>query len=395
MALVQYNKLYWFPNGAIASNVPARVFPNNVNVFASLFADQAGTIPLPNPLNTDVLGFLTFYAEEGQYWVHLDSETFLEDVGLSEEQADLSTGVASGGDLTVNVGNPQAVDITALVGYVVDNNATTSIPPTVVKVDRPNQTVVLDGPAQLRALTWWVMDSAGTVIQQAFPPDPVQRRSSLELGISLYDPGLGAIVDVQSSPVILGQPANQFVDLLEALGPFKLSGIDLTPVAGTLSFNTSAGTMFVRALNHYASGVLTDSPHISPTPAHAPTLFKRVIRVAESPLPPDVTTVNPAMYDLNGVLTPVGGGTNTSTVQRVFVVPNSSPSAQVAVQYGQTTFASLSAATAAIGTSNFIPNPISGFGALVGYIAMTRIATNLADPTQAVFIRPNSKLPTY
>lgn len=394
MALVRFTDTYWFPNGALAVNIPARVFPRNSNALAPIFSDIIGT-PLANPLNTDAFGVLTFWAEEGHYWIHIDSETFLVDVGMSEEEADLSTGVASGGDLTVNGLNPKAVDITALVGYVVDNNATTSAVPSLIKVDEPAQTVVLDGPAQLRALTNWLMDSAGNVIQQEPPPSPVQRRTHIQLGASLYDPGLGQIVDVQSSPVILGQPANQFADLLDVIGPFNVSGNVLTPVAGTLSFNASSGEVFRRGLNHFVGGVLTDSPHINPTPARAPALFKRVIRVAEAPLPPDVTTVDPTRYDLNGVLTLVGGGTNTSTVQRVFIVPNSSPSAQVAVQYGQLTFASLSAAVAAVGTSNFIPNPVSGFGALVGYIAMIRTATDLSNPAHAVFVRPNSKLPTY
>jgi hypothetical protein len=395
MALVQYTDLYWFPNGAIASNTPAAVFQHHANTLIPLFADLAGTIPLPNPLNTDAFGNLTFFAEEGKYWVHIDTEAFLIDVGLSEEDADLSTGVASGGDMNINAGNPQAVDISALVGYVVDNNALTSIVPTVVKVDEPAQTVILDAAAQTRALTNWLMDSAGNVIQQEPPPSPTQRRTHLQLGASLYDPGLGALQAVQSSPVILGQPANQLADLMDLLGPFNISGNQLSAIAGTLSFGATAGSVFARGLNHFNAGVLTDSPHINATPARSPATFKRVIRVAESPLPPDVTTVDPANYDLNGVLTPVGGGTNTSTVQRVFIVPNTSPSAQVAVQYGQATFTSLAAATAAIGISNFTPNPVSGFGALVGYIAMIRTATDLSNPAHAVFVRPNSKLPTY
>ncbi len=395
MAFVQFTDTYWFPTGALAVNIPARVFPRNSNALAPIFTDITGTIPLANPLNTDAFGVLTFWAEEGQYWIHIDSETFLVDVGMSEEEADLSTGVASGGDMTVNGLNPKAVDFTALVGYVVDNNAITSAVPSAIKVDEPAQTVVLDGPAQLRALTNWLMDSAGNVIQQEPPPSPVQRRTHLQLGVTLYDPGSGMIVEVQSGPVILGQPANQFADLLDSIGPFNLSGNILSAVVGTLSFNVTAGEVFRRALNHFAGGVLTDNPHINPTPARAPALFKRVIRTPESPLPPDVTTVNPTMYDLNGVLTPVGGGTNTSTVQRVFITPGANPSAQVAVQYGQLTFASLSAAVAAVGTSNFTPNPVSGFGALVGYIAMIRTATDLSNPAHAVFVRPNSKLPTY
>lgn len=394
MALQLYSQQYWYPTGALASNLPFQVFPNNSNAFAQLWADAAGTIPLANPgTSTDGAGFVTFYATVGDYWLHLDTETFLIDVGLSLEQADLSTGVASGGEMNINAGNPQAVDIAALIGYIVDNNNVLSVAPTITKVDRPAQVVVLDGPAQARALTWWLMDAAGTVFQQAFPPTAAQRRNILQLGVSLYDPIAATLIDVQSNPVILGQPANQFVDLLESLGPFNLDGNLPTPVPGTLSFDVSSGHVFSRALNHYDAGVLTDSPHINATPAHAPTLFKRVIRVPEIPLPPDVTTVDPTQYDFNGVLTPVAGPAGVSTVQRIFIIPNSSPSAQAVVQYGQRTFSSLQIAVSSIGSSDFVPNPAAGFGALVGYIAMTRTCTNLADQSQAVFVRPTSKLP--
>lgn len=395
MALQRYRRKYWFPSGALAANVPARVFVHDDNVFANLFTDGTGGTPLPNPLLTDGAGFLEFWAEEGMYWVHIDSETFLIDVGLSEEQADLSTGVASGGEMSPNALNPVAVDIGALVGYVVDVNALTSVEPTVIKVDTPAQTVVMDGAAQARALTWWLMDATGTVIQQAFPPDPVQRRTHLELGVSLFDVGTNSLVEVQTHQTTLGQPVGQLVDLMDSLGPFSLAGNEISPVPATLNISKSAGVIFARGLNHYAAGVLTDSPHINPSPARNPALFKRVIRVAESPLPPDTTLIDPANYDLNGVLTPVGGGTNTATVQRVYAVPNQSPSAQMVVQYGQRTFPSLAAAVSAIGTVPFVPNPASGFGALVAYIAVIRAATNLADPAQATFVQPLSKLPTH
>lgn len=394
MALQRYRKLYWFPSGALAANVTARVFLHDVNALAPIFSDALGT-PKPNPTATDGAGFLDFWAEEGQYWVHIDAETFLIDVGMSEEQADLTTGVASGGEMSINGLNPRAVDIAAVVGYVVDVNELTSVEPVPLKVDQPAKVVVMDAAAQLRALTWWVMDPAGAIIQQAFPPDATQRRTHLPLGVSLFDTATASLIEVQTQQVTLGQPVNQLADLMDSLGPFSISGNELTPVAGTLTFNKAAGTIFARGLAHYLTGVLTDSPHINPSPARAPAGFKRVFRLPETPLPPDVTTVDPTLYDLNGVLTPVGGGTNTSTVQRVYAVPNQSPSAQMVVQYGQRTFSSLSAAVAAIGTVPFVPNPAASFGALIGYIALIRTCTNLADPAQATFVQPISKLPSH
>lgn len=392
MALVLYSDLYWFPTGVLAANLPVRIFPHHSNGFAPIFADQAGTIPLPNPgTSTDGGGVLTFYIEEGKYWVHIDSEAYLIDAGLSQEEADLSTGVASGGEM--NLATPTSVEITALVGYVVDNNALTSVAPSLVKVDEPGQIVALDAGSLARSVTFWSMDSAGNVIQQATPATPQQRRTQLGLGVSFFDTVAGALVEVQTRPVILGQPANQLVDLFDAIGPLSTSGNAIMPNGVNLSFNKAAGVLFVRASNHFASGVLTDNPHFSPSPATAPAIFRRILRTAAVATPPAVTTLDVANYDLNGVLTPVGGGTNTSTIQRVWAFATNQATAQVAVQYGQQTYASLAAATAAIGLEPFIPAPVSILGALVGYICVTRTATDLSDPAQAVFVRAG-KFPT-
>lgn len=391
MALVQYSKLYWFPNGAVAANTAAAVFPDNSNVFAPLFADAAGTMPIANPTTTDGAGFLTFYAEEGPYWVHIDSEAVHIDVGMSEEQADLSTGLASGGEL--DIASAQAITINPLVGYVVSNVQLTSAETTMIKVDTPLMTVPLDAGALARSITWWLMDSTGAVVQQAARPTPEQRRSHIVLGVSLYDTGLAQLVEVQSLPVILPQGPNQVADLMDAIGPLNLSGNMISANGANLSFNKAAGTLFSRASNRFVTGVLTTNPHISPSPAQTPATFRRIIRTSSIPTPPPVTTVDPTRYDNNGVLTLIGGGTNTASIQRVWLFATNVASAQIAVQYGQATYASLTAAVAAIGTETFTPAPVTTDGALIGYLAMTRVATNLSDPTQATFVRAG-KFPT-
>jgi hypothetical protein len=384
MALVQYSDIYWFPDGTLAANEPARVFPHHSNILAPLFTDITGGTPLPNPLNTDGSGVLTFWAEEGKYWVHMDSEAFLIEVGLSEEEADLTTGVASGGEL--NIAGPTSVEIVALVGYVVDNNNLLSVSPTVIKVDEPTQVVPLDAGALTRASTTWLMDSAGNVIQQAATVTPLQRRTHILLGVTVFDTVTQTLIEAQTRPVILGQPGNQLVDLMTAIGSLSTEGNLITPNGANLLINKSVGTLFIRASNHFASGVLTDDPHFSPSPALAPVTFRRILR-AIGATPPAVTTLDVANYDLGGVLTPVGGGTNTSTIQRVWNFVTDDPTTRILVQYGQQTYSSLSAAVAAVGHEAFVPAPQTVRAALIGYICVIRTATNLSDPTQAVFVR--------
>lgn len=388
MALALYSDTFWFPSGVIARNTPAKVFPRNSTAPAQLFADINGSVPLTNPLNTDASGVLTFYATVGQYWIHIDTESFLVDVGLSQEQADLSTGIASGLDLNVNAGNPKAFDIAPFVGYVVDNTDFLSVSPTVVKVDHPGSTVVLNAAAQLRSLTYVVMSSSQVVTQQATYPTRDQLRTSLFLGGILYDITSGSIVEVQTLPVILPQQANQLVDLMDSLGSFSVNGNLVTPNGANLSINKSSGDVFARAFNYLAGPILTNNPHITVSPAQTPATFRRITQLASTgTLAPPVTLIDPANYDVGGVITPVGGGANQSTIQRVWLFATNVPSLQIAVQYGQTTYASLSAAVSAVGAGAFIPAPITLVGTLIGYLCVIRTATALNDPNQAVFIK--------
>lgn len=76
MPLAPYSEAYWFPNETFAANVQYHVFPRFSNVHAQLFQDQAGTIPLLNPGFTDANGVISFFVENGDYWLRIGDETF-------------------------------------------------------------------------------------------------------------------------------------------------------------------------------------------------------------------------------------------------------------------------------------------------------------------------------
>lgn len=395
MALQLYSQQYWYPDASLATLLPYQVFPNNSNAFAALWADAAGTIPLPNPgTSTDAFGFATFYAEVGEYWLHLDTQTYLINVGLSEEQSDLSTGVAAGGNLDPSLLNPIAVTFAPLIGYIVDNTNELAVPPSVVRIDYPGGTGVLVGAALTRSITYWMMDSAQNLIQQATPPTPQQYRQFLVLGITVYDTNVGMILEAQTIPTILPQPANQFVDLTNALGPFSLLGNEVTPNGPNLMINKSAGTLFARAAGYVSGGVITDNPHIVVSPALPAATIRRILQTAGTPTPPPFTTIDPANYDVGGVLTPVPGGPSVSTVQRIYLFAADTASLRIAIQYGQVVYATPAQAVAAIGAgTRFTPAPVTTIGALIGYLAVTRTATDLSDPAQATFVYAG-KFPT-
>lgn len=386
MPIRRFTRQFWFPSGVLSANVPARVFPLNSNALATLYTDGTGATQLPNPLTTDVNGTVDFWAEEGEYWIHIDAETFRFSVGspdadLFEVSAStMDTGVISGGDISANGSNPAAVDISAVTGYVVDE-VTDPDSPSVVRVRQAAQTVPLDGPALARTLTWWLMSSNGTVIQQAARPSNTQRRTHLMLGVTAQEAGV-IFVD-QSLPTIPAQPMNQLADLMDALGPFSVTGNQITPNGANLMVNHSAGTLFSRASNHFSGPVMTRDPHISPTLAQTPAQFRYITATAPS-FGPLRNTIDVANFDSAGVITAIGGGAGTSAIHRVWLFSTNTAAAQLAVQYGQATYSSLASAVDAIGQTGHVVNPlISGSGTLIAHIVATRSATALNDINQA------------
>jgi len=387
MALAEYSRTFWFPNGALAVGIAARVFPENSSALAPIFTDVTGTVPLPNPLSTDGAGVLTFWAEEGEYWIHADSEAFRVSVGNPNDldvfdgaSVALSTGVMSGGNLVIT--GATTVDLSETVGYVVDYS-TDDFRPSLTRVHMPAQTVTLVGASLTRTVTYLLADSSGTIIQQGTQPTNIERRTRIVLAALAFDTATMALFDLVAIPQILAQPENQLLDLMFGLGPFSTSGNQVTVNGANLQFNTSAGALLQPS---WAYNTTPDDPHEAPTAALAPAQFRYGLRNTVA-FPPLTTFIDAANYDNAGVLTPIGGGSGSTTLHRVFKFASNFPSGQTTVQYGQTVYPNLAAAVDAAGKSSFVQNPQFALGALVAWIAVTRVATDLSDPTQAVIIQ--------
>lgn len=411
MVLPQYSDTYWFPNGALAVNTPAVVFPINSNAPASLFSDAAGTIPLPNPLPTDAFGVLTFYAAAGSYWIHIDTESFdvtippppsgpflplsggtvtgnlglvTGNVNVDVAQAlsaSVSTGVIYGGQMT-GVGT-STVTFAAMKGYIVDY-VSNPANPTVQLVNMPLTVHPLAGAELTRTVNWWMCDAAGVVTSQPARPTDAERRTKIQIGVTGSVIGPGTLFNVQTTPVVLQQQAEQFADLLYALGPFSKQGNIVSANGANLLMNKSSGEVFAAS---FAYPTTPASPNHVVSPAETPMMFRYSTRVSGSQ-GPLTTTFDPANYDVGGVITPVPGGANTSTITRVYLFGTGTATAQLALQYGQNFYSSLTAGVDAIGAGTFIENPdYFGIGILIGYIVAVKSATALNNPAQAVFVR--------
>lgn len=303
----------------------------------------------------------------------------------------MSTGVAAGGDISVSV-TPSSIDIAPFIGYFVDV-LTNPFAPTVTRVNYAGATVAMDAAALLRSTTYWLMNSALAIVQQATPPTNAQNRTHIFLGVTFQ---AGGIISIdQSLPVILQQPANQLGDLMNALGAFSLTGNRITPNGANLSINQSAGTVFAQAFNHFVGPTQTNDPHVSNTVAQTPVSLRYATQssVVFGALR---TTLDVPNYDVGGVITAIGGTSNRSTIHRVFVMPANAVADQVVVQYGQTVYTDLGTAVASIGagTTSYVVNPtLKRTAALVAYIACRRDATDASITTQCVFTTAG-KFPT-
>lgn len=87
MPMAPYSEVFWFPDETLAANVPYHVFPRFSNTHAALFADEAATIPLPNPGVTDANGVISFWTENGDVWLYIRGQAFYVIVDLDPNLA--------------------------------------------------------------------------------------------------------------------------------------------------------------------------------------------------------------------------------------------------------------------------------------------------------------------
>lgn len=241
-------------------------------------------------------------------------------------------------------------------------------------------TVELDDPTD--PLTYFMVDRTGAIVQNAGVPTRAQRRQFAVLGRVVVL--ASTIVSVQDSPLLSAHPLTFAIDMLSSLGDIRVSGIRASPIAGTLTFSLTAGEIFNPGAN-YQNNI--HDPNVSPFNAQNPASFRYVTQ--NSVIPTLRTTIDPANYDVGGVVTAVPGGAGTTTIQRMHCFPTQN----VFIQYGQNTFSSLSAALDALavgesGGTPFTTHPdLVGGGVRTGFVVVTRTAVNLADTATARVLR--------
>lgn len=284
--------------------------------------------------------------------------------------AGVGTGVLNGGTITVNPGGASYA-VSNGWGIYLDYTTTphsffisrwsnlTTIP---VNNTRPN--------------TYIAINKDGTLFETGTALTSSEERDYIYLGA--YTQVGGVIIGVKSAPVLAISPANQFNDILRAIGIFKVNGLTFAGIPASLSLSRSQGVLFDRGNNWKNT---EKDPHQISISAQSPLTFKRVTQTAINAT--NFTTLDVGNYDLAGTVTAIIGSNNQAQNMRVYQWGTGT----VYVQYGQIIYPSLSQAVSALPTESFVTNAVitPQDAVLVCSISVTKGATSLTNSSDAIF----------
>jgi len=218
------------------------------------------------------------------------------------------------------------------------------------------------------------IDASGSVLQFDVT-DAATRRDVILLGQVLTHAGSGTLVSVLDSPDVGGQLAETFADSYWANGgPYKIYGLDLSPVGGDMQMQLDAGLLF-SFFNHWRAD--PKKPHEVDIPATSPVTFD-VILQDFTVYASDVTAIDPTVYDDGGTVTPVPA--QEATVQYLMV---SADGSKFYVLMGQKTYPTLNDAINDVaGTTVVFPRGLEQF-IMLGAVVVREDCTDLADSSRA------------
>jgi len=290
---------------------------------------------------------------------------------VSSNNLSQSTGLFTGGALTVNGGSSLLFDIADGTGQIVTGSTVTPI---------SWSGLTGQGGPYTGTLTYVSIGAGPTVIISPSVPTPTQRRTNIYLGI-LGTVDLTNVNDTLSAPVYLGNELLQLNDLAEAIGLLNVSG-NILSSNSLLTVAKSLGSVYQFGSNFQTAST---NPSVSVTAVidtNAGGDFAYVYQDGSVALAQ--TSIIPANYDDgNGVSSPGTVANNDWSTSRVFL-----NDIIMVVQPGQTVYNTLSAARSNLATETFnISTGIAANGILIGYIIIRGAATDLSLAGDAMFVQ--------
>jgi hypothetical protein len=286
-----------------------------------------------------------------------------------------STGIFEFSGLSISTPSGTTFNVAPVQGWIIDN-VTEPANPRIQLIIYPGSTGNTALYVSSATETYILLTSGLTITQQTTFPTPQQRRQNLYLG-KFGHANRQFLINAFNEPDSSLSPVSQLRDIFT---PIRLINGGIYPSANgnSLTFNTSGGVLYGLGLGYITNKLDPNSLSVSGT---SPCTFQ--YRTQTGGTASNTTLITPGVYDNNGVVTSVGGGSNSSTNQRIYLVQNG----QFRLQYGQQVYGSLAAAIEASQNeafttfSNFRDNAI-----LIGILSVNKNATNLSNTTQARFL---------
>jgi hypothetical protein len=272
--------------------------------------------------------------------------------------------------------------VAPVLGWVVNNTNGFATNPNVILVDYSGITSTTTPYLSSADQTYVLVSSASTLTLQTTFPTPQERRKNIFLGVVLH-PTRNEIQNINNKVDFDVSPISALRDLWT---PLKLinQGVIVSANGANLSINSSAGVLWGNGIGWPTNQLNPNSISITP---QSPVTFQYRTQLGPisggtAPYTGDTIFIDPNNYDLNGVVTAVGGGSNSSTNQRVYLYPNE----DIVIQYGQQVYVNLTAAVAGSQTEQFVEYPNNRDNAiLIGIISVQKSVTTLNSSSNAVF----------
>lgn len=275
----------------------------------------------------------------------------------------------------VTAASTTQVNIGACTGYVVDNESNPASP-SFTYVTYAGASNVTVPTIATGIISYLLLDNTGSLVWQNTFPTSAQRKTHIYLS-KVSHPNLTTIGAIGDEPDFILSPLAQFRDVFQAINYIN-DGLHIYANNANLNVATTTGNIHGNGINFIDDN--TNPNEMSHTGILATSFFERTQTGLGGGL---VTSIDVANYDVGGTITPIGGGTQSSTLRYFFAVPTNNGIGFIC-QYGQTVYSNLAQAIAAVGTESFtiFPNLVRN-AILLGVIAATRTATDLTNTTQA------------
>lgn len=377
----------------LGADSPSAIFGGDTFVSGALGTDSyvqmkpVGTLQVPT--NTTASYIYTSGSTNDLYFTQYQPGTgYTNTTRLRWLEGVLTSGLLHGGILSTTNGTT-TFSVTSGSGMIVVPNASTGSDPypTIQYVEWSQFTsssLVYSGTAQV---TFIAIDSSGSLEQMNTAPTLRDYKNKIVLGRVLHQTG-SVTNGTANAPAMSFSAAANIFDFVRPFGPLKVSGHVLTASGSTLSLTKTAGDSYSEGRNYAFDPsnpntiLAADDPDVTVSKIYYQHVSGSTTITNTGVGNAGFTVIDPAQYNNNGTLAPVGNSEWTN--QRVYWFPRAVNRA-LFVYYGSRKYGTLLEAVAGINVESFIEGGNTKESAIfVGTISVKGNELSLTNATAQI-----------